>query len=111
MIPRLFYDPLCPVCRSFAGLLRKNLDGAVELVELDIKEAKTSKDFRLELSDGSVLYGEQAIQRLASEVPKVKDFFWMLPDSYRNKAVLQSYRFAKWLRKMFVRRECRECGD
>ena len=108
MPPRLFYDPECPVCRSFAKLLRTNLHGQVELVPMDKATARSATEFSLELPDGSHLQGEPAIKALEKMVPAIGNYFWMLPPGYRGQAVIQSYRFGKWLRRLFG---CRACGD
>jgi len=80
--------------------------------EVDIipfPQGEGAKDFRLELSNGELLYGKEAIDTLEKEVPKVKDFFWMLPDSYRGKALHKTYAFGKFLRRIFFRKKCCEC--
>ncbi len=106
---KLYYDSNCPVCRSFAKLLQKHLSDELEIIPL----GEYAKDFKLELSNGEVLYGKEAIDALEREVPKVKDFFWMLPDSYKGKAMRKTYAFGKFLRRIsnfFYKRRCEECG-
>ena len=73
-------------------------------------QGEQAKDFKLELLNGEFLYGKEAINALEKEVPKIKDFFWMLPDSYRGKALHKTYAFAKFLRLIFFRKKCGECG-
>jgi len=107
---KLYFDSNCPVCRSFARLLQKHLSGEAEIIPLP--QGEQTQDFKLELSNGEVLYGKEAIDALEREVPKVKDFFWMLPDSYRGKAVHKIYAFGKFLRRIFHffgKRRCGEC--
>ena len=104
---KLYFDSNCPVCRSYAKLLQKHLSGEVETVQLP--EGELQQEFKLELSNGEFLYGKEAIDALVKEVPKVKDFFWMLPDSYKGKAVHEAYAFGKFMRKVFgffSRNEC-----
>ena len=103
---KLYFDSHCPLCRSFAKLLRKHLGGEIEIIEFP--QGEGAKDFKLELSNGEFLYGKEAIDVLEKEVPKVKDFFWMLPDSYKGKALHKTYALGKVLRWIF-KRKCREC--
>jgi len=105
---RLYFDSHCPLCSSFAKLLQKHLSGEVEVVPL--LQGEGAKDFKLELPTGEFLYGKEAIDALEKEVPKIKDFFWMLPDVYRGKALRKTYAFGKFLRRLFYgKRECGEC--
>ena len=104
---KLYFDSNCVVCRSFAKLLQKHLSGEVEVIPFP--QGEQIKDFKLELSNGEFLYGKEAIDALEKEVPKVKDFFWMLPDSYRGKALHKTYAFGKFLRRIFFRKKCCEC--
>ena len=108
MTPRLYYDPGCPVCQSFAKLLRKHLQGEVELVPMDAQTAEKAQEFRLETSEGISLYGEQAVKELARIEPRIQEYFWMLPPSYRGKALVRTYRFGNWLRRL-LRRPCGRC--
>jgi len=106
---KLYFDSHCPLCSSFAKLLQKHLSGEVEIIPLS--QGEQAKDFKLELSDGEFLYGKEAIDALEKKVPKIKDFFWMLPDSYRGKALHKTYAFGKFLRRIFYgRKECEECS-
>lgn len=108
MIPRLYYDSGCPVCRSFAKLLDKHLKGAVELIPMEEESASQAREFRLETSEGHSLYGEQAVHELARLEPRIEEYFWMLPPSYRGKALVRTYKFGNWLRRLF-RRPCGRC--
>ncbi|MCL1956194.1 MAG: DUF393 domain-containing protein [Fibromonadales bacterium] len=105
---KLYFDSNCALCRSFAKLLKKHLSGEIEIIPFP--QGEGSKDFKLELSNGELLYGKEAIDALEKEVPKVKDFFWMLPDSYKGKALHKTYVFGKFLRRIFGKKECGECG-
>ncbi|MCL2283755.1 MAG: DUF393 domain-containing protein [Fibromonadales bacterium] len=108
---KLYFDHNCPVCRSYAKLLQKHLSGEVETIPL--QDGEQAREFKLELSSGEVLYGKEAIDALVKEVPKVKDFFWMLPDSYRGKAIYKTYALGRFMRRVFnffSRRQCEECG-
>ena len=108
---KLYFDSNCPVCRSYAKLLQKNLSDEVETIPFP--EGVQAQEFKLELSSGEFLYGKEAIDALVKEVPKVKDFFWMLPDSYRGKAVHEAYAFGKFMHKVFnffSRQHCDECN-
>jgi hypothetical protein len=107
---KLYFDAACPLCRSFAKLLRKHLSGQIELVEMP--DGTQAKDFKLELPSGELLYGQEAINALEKEIPKVKDFFWMLPGSYKGKALRKTYALGKFWRRFFYffrKRRCDEC--
>jgi hypothetical protein len=109
---KLYFDAACPLCRSYAKLLRKHLSEQVELLEMPSGEQ--SKDFKLELSNGEILYGKKAIDTLEKEVPKIKDFFWMLPEHYKGKALQETYVLSKFFRRVFYffkRSRCYECGS
>jgi hypothetical protein len=87
------------------------LGSEVEIIEFP--QGERADDFKLELSSGEILYGKEAIDALEKEVPKAKDFFWMLPDYYRGKALHKTYAFGKFLRKFFYflrGRRCEECS-
>ena len=108
---KLYFDSNCPVCRSFAKLLQKHLSGEAEIIPLP--QGEQTQEFKLELSSGEVLNGKEAIDAMEREIPKVKDFFWMLPSSYRGKAVYKTYAFGKFLRRIYnflYRRQCEECS-
>jgi hypothetical protein len=106
---KLYFDSKCPLCRSFAKLLKKHLSDEIEIIALPYGEE--AEDFKLELPSGEILQGKEAIDALAKEVPKVKDFFWMLPDAYRGKAVYKTYALAKFLRKVFYFFRGNQCGE
>jgi len=81
---------------------------------LEMPKGDQEKDFKLELSNGEFLYGKDAIDALEKEIPKVKDFFWMLPDSYKGKALQRTYALGKFWRRIFYffrKRRCDECGS
>jgi len=108
---KLYFDSNCPVCRSFAKLLQKHLSGEAEIIPLP--QGEQAQEFKLELSSGEVLYGKEAIDALEREIPKVKDFFWMLPSSYRGKAVHKTYAIGNFLRRifnLFYGNRCDECS-
>ena len=106
---KLYFDSFCPVCRSFAKLMQKHLSGEIEIIPFP--QGEKAGDFKLELSSGEFLYGKEAIDVLAKEVPRVKDFFWMLPDSYRGKVLHKTYAFGKFLRKLFYFFSGKRCGE
>jgi len=104
---KLYFDSDCPLCRSFAKLLQKHLSGEVNIIPF--QQGEQAKDFKLELSNGEFLHGKEAIDALEREVPKIRDFFWMLPDSYRGKALHKTYAFGKFLRSILFRKKCEKC--
>jgi len=108
---RLYFDSNCPLCRSFAKLLQKHLGAEIEIIPFP--QGEQAKDFKLELLSGEFLYGKEAIDALEKEAPKIKNFFWMLPDSYRGKALHKTYAFGKvlrWIFYFFGRKRCGECN-
>jgi hypothetical protein len=109
---KLYFDAACPLCRSYAKLLQKHLSEQVEFLEMP--DGEQSKDFKLELSSGEVLHGKEAVDALEKEIPKVKDFFWMLPESYKGKALQETYALGKFFHKIFYffrRKWCKECNS
>jgi len=106
---KLYFDSNCPLCNSFAKLLRKHLSDEIEMLELP--QGETAKDFKLEMPNGEFLYGREAISALEKEVPKVKDFFWMLPESYKGPALQGTYVLSKFWRKFFYFFKGRRCGE
>jgi hypothetical protein len=106
---KLYFDAACPLCRSFAKLLRKHLSSEAEIIEFP--QGEQAKDFKLELSTGEFLYGKEAIDALEKEVPKIKDFFWMLPDSYKGKALRKTYTFGKFFHRFFYFLRGKRCGE
>ena len=109
---KLYFDARCPLCNSFAGLLRKHLGEQVELLEMPNSEQ--AKDFKLELPSGELLHGKEAIDALEREIPEVKDFFWMLPESCKGKALRKTYAVGKFWRRFFYflkGNQCEECDS
>ncbi|MDR2999935.1 MAG: DUF393 domain-containing protein [Fibromonadaceae bacterium] len=105
---KLYFDSSCPLCRSFAKLLQKHLSGEVETIPLP--QGEQAQEFEL-VFNGETLRGKEAIDTLVKEVPRVKDFFWMLPDSYRGKAVHKTYALGRLFRRLskFFSGKCEEC--
>lgn len=106
---KLYYDSNCILCCSFAKLLQKHLGEQISL--LKFSENEDAKDFKIELSNGEFLYGTEAIDALEKHVPKVRDFFWMLPDKYKNKALHKTYTLSKFWRNFFSFFKIKRCGD
>lgn len=69
-------------------------------------ESSQATEFRLVLALGATYHGIEAIQELERQVPAIRDFFWMLPDRYRGKALVQSYRLGRWFRQLWGCRQC-----
>lgn len=108
---KLYFDSNCPLCKSFAGLLKKHLESEIETVPLP--QGEFTQDFKLELSNGEILQGKDAIDALEKYVPKIKDFFWMLPEAYKSQALRGTYILGKFWRKFFYflrGKNCGECG-
>jgi hypothetical protein len=107
---KLYFDSNCPLCRSFVKLLQKHLGEQVDFLEMP--EGEQAKDFKLELPSGELLHGKAAIDALAKEIPRVRDFFWMLPESYKDKALHGTYALGKFWRRIFYflrGKRCNEC--
>jgi hypothetical protein len=86
------------------------LDGRLELLELP--HGEQAQDFKIETQSGEFLHGKEAIDYLAREIPRVKEFFWMLPDSYKEKALHGTYVLGKFWRRFFYflkGSRCRQC--
>lgn len=103
----LFYDPHCPVCLSFSKLLEKKVtQPGLILSPLSKEEASQVKDFFVESPQGKY-EGKEAVDYLAQKYPEIKDFFWMLPASYRHSAVQGSFKIARWIRKWILgKKDC-----
>ncbi|NLB62748.1 MAG: hypothetical protein GX801_01400 [Fibrobacter sp.] len=101
----LKYDSECPLCNSFAKLLKRKLAGEAVLLEaMAATEAKHATEFEL-VTPQKTLLGKEAVEYLAEEFPQIKDIFWMLPDSYKTRAVIKSYSLAQKFRRRW-RRNC-----
>lgn len=106
----LRFDAQCPVCRSFAGLLQRKLtqDG-LRFEAMPQAESAQAREFELHLDSGEIFFGEDAVRELATRIPRVKDFFWMLPATYRTQAAVRGYRWLAWLRRFWGRGYCPRC--
>ena len=104
---KLYFDSGCSLCSSFAKLLKKHLGEQAQFLEMP--DGEQAKDFKLELSNGKLLHGKAAIDALAKEFPKVRDFFWMLPESYKDKALHETYALSKFWRKFFYFLKGKRC--
>ena len=113
---KLYYDPRCVVCQSFAKLLKRKItNDAINWIPLrDEKQWPTERyakkfhrldEFKLISPHGFEFSGKEAVDRLAERFPEVKSYFWMLPNGARVRAIHKTYAFGKWLRKLF-KRDC-----
>ena len=107
MKAKLYYDGNCPVCTNFVKLLQRKLDP--ERIEF-VPTNTNAKDFQFILGDGSVFYGEQAIEQMAMAFPRVKNFFWMLPDKYKIKALQTAYKVGGMVRNLIKPKKGCGCG-
>jgi predicted DCC family thiol-disulfide oxidoreductase YuxK len=101
----LYYDHECPVCRSFAKLLRKKLGDRCLFANMSSEQKEEYQEFVWQ-KDGVNFSGKDAIEKMEKDFPEIKEFFWMLPGKYRSEALVRSWKFAKWLRKTFGPCEC-----
>lgn len=97
---RLYYDANCPVCSNYVKILRKKVD--INLVEF-IPSPSDAKDFQFVDLQGKVTKGEAAIEQLALAFPEVKNFFWMLPDKFKLKALKTAYKVGNAVRKVITK--------
>ena len=105
----LFYDQNCPVCNSFANLLRKKIQNPrFEVCEISPEKLNEYQDFYIQDGD-KIKIGKEAIDYLAEHSPEVKDFFWMLPPDYRKGALQNSMKFAKWIRRWILGKKDCDC--
>lgn len=109
MIYILYYDSNCPICSSFARLLKGKLDRTrINVVAL----ASDASDFKLKTPRGAEYVGKEALDILLREFPEVKSFFWMLPTGMRSNAVKATVSVAKSARNLIgslTKRPC-NCG-
>jgi len=104
---KLYYDGNCPVCTNYVKLLRKKLNPTK--IEC-IATTTDATEFKLVTPDGRTFNGEQAIEKLAERFPKVKNFFWMLPERYKVKALKVAYKVGGAVRKIIKKKGGCGCG-
>jgi hypothetical protein len=105
----LYYDGKCPVCKSFAKLLRQKLTAQqLELVALQGEQADKAEEFFLDTPSGRV-FGYHAAQTLEQAYPQIKEYFFMLPSKYRHEAYAKTYALGRWLRTILRPRHKRKC--
>ncbi len=97
---RLYYDANCPVCSNYIKILRKKVD--INKIQF-LASPSDAKDFQFVDLHGKVTTGEEAIEQLALAFPTVKNFFWMLPDKYKLKALKTAYKVGSAVRKVITR--------
>ena len=97
---RLYYDATCPVCTNFIKLLRKKIN----ISKISILPSPTdAKDFQFVDLQGRVYSGDSAVEQLSIAFPKIKNFFWMLPDKYKLKALKAAYQVGSAVRNILPR--------
>ena len=107
MKPTLFYDSQCPLCRSFAVKLARDFSDQLEFKPL-FGEGDHELHYQNEKGN---FYGSEAVEQLVADIPEVQKYYWLLPSKYQGKAVMTTYKWASWLRKLFFRRPCKKCPD
>ena len=101
---QLFYDGTCPVCTSFAHLIRKKVDAS----KIRFVPNNAGDSFRFETPEGIVYEGEKAVNALADAFPAVLNYFWMLPASLKKPALNMAYKTGAAIRSVLVPTE--DCG-
>lgn len=103
----LYYDSKCPICTAFVRSLKKRIPPDRITFEPDIH----SDQFKIKTSKGNVYYGSQAIDILLKEFPIAENYFYMLPNNYRDGAVKATVAVGSVIRKAIntVKRKC-NCG-
>lgn len=112
----LFYDPACPLCRRFKSLVGSwDRHGRIKAVGLDPENlARHFPDFDIQAAQrqltvcdaaGVCRRGEEALKRLAEELPGLSrlGWVWRLPGT--GTALRRAYRAADNRRA-----ECRQCS-
>jgi hypothetical protein len=102
MKSKLYYDPQCPVCKTFVDLIKKK----VELTQVKIIPSLDEKEFKYIDSKGVTYKGDSAVKRFSEEFPKILDYFWMLPKSLQSKALNVAYKVGTAVRKVITN----DCG-
>jgi len=106
MKAKLYFDGNCPVCTSYIRLLRKKLDETkIEIIPFQ----SSAKEFQYVSADGRVYAGNRAIEQLAKDFPAVTNYFWILPDKYKVKALQVAYKVGSVVRNAITPKK-KGCG-
>lgn len=107
MKARLYFDIKCPVCNNYCKLLQRK----IPVQEIEFLPASTDvSEFQYISKEGKSYRGEQAIEQLASDFPTVKNYFWMLPEKYKVKALKVAYKVGSIVRKAISHKKGCGCG-
>jgi len=110
-LTKILYDQDCPVCRSFAKLLKKKFPPETLLtVPMNPADLEDAESFCVELPDGQRFFDRDAVHQLAERHPDVKGYFWMLPPGYREEAMFRTYRMGRLLRRIMNIGRRRKCN-
>lgn len=94
---KLYYDAFCPICTSFASILKNKLDqDKIEFVASSTNDG----NFKLILPNGSSKFGQDAINELANTFPTILNYFWMLPNGLKKPALDMAYKIGSTVRKV-----------
>ena len=107
--PKLLYDGNCPICVNYIKLIQRKVSS--DRLEY-VPTAGNTKDFGYQSSDGALYEGQQAIDKMANEIPEIKEYFWMLPPQYRVPALQAAYKVGSAVRgaiNKVTKRGC-NCG-
>lgn len=104
---KLYYDAHCPICTSFVSMLKTKVD----LAKISfLPTTSNTKDFRLDISTGKVVYGQDAINELAQAFPAILNYFWMLPQGFKKPALNMVYKAGSVARTVIKKATGCGCG-
>lgn len=107
MKARLYFDANCPICNSFINLLKKKLDDTkIEIIPFTTH----AKDFQYVSSQSRVFTGNKAIEEMAKDFPAVTNYFWILPDKYKIRALQAVYKVGSAVRNILPKKKGCNCG-
>jgi hypothetical protein len=103
LLPILYTDPNCALCRSFSKKIKAKISDRLEL-----KEIKQGEELKY-VTQGQEFLGIKATQKLISDFPELQEFVWLLPSSLREEALLKGYKWSNFLRNLLFKKPCNTC--
>lgn len=99
---KLYFDGACPVCNSFVSLIRSKVDESrISFIPISTNDS----NFKFETSDGTIYFGDEAINQLATAFPSVLNYFWMLPKAFQKPALHLAYKVGGAIRNV-IKKDC-----
>ncbi len=104
---KLIYDEECPLCRRFAGLIKRFNRGQIENISFQRyhpEEGKVSledlqEDVHLIGKNGEVLRGADALNKILTLVPESKPLRWIAESRWGKKSGKVLYSTMKFFRR------------